>query len=192
MTSTQIGNTTDVVAFLTAQHEQIKQLFADVLSSKGDDRREKFTTLRRLLAVHETAEEEVVHPRARREIDDGERIVEERLSEENEAKQTLAELEKMDVDDVEFENQFRAFQADVERHAENEEQHEFRQLAEELSTEQLERMQRAVRLAEATAPTRPHAGVESARANMLAGPFAAMLDRTRDLLTGKSSDVEGP
>jgi hemerythrin superfamily protein len=191
MTSTQIANTTDVVAFLTAQHEQIKQLFGDVLGSKGEQRQEKFTMLRRLLAVHETAEEEIVHPRARREIADGERIVDERLSEENEAKQTLAELEKMDVDDIEFENRFRAFQADVEKHAESEEQHEFHQLAEELSTEQLQRMQRAVRLAEATAPTRPHAGVESARANMLAGPFAAMLDRTRDLLTGKSADL-GP
>jgi hemerythrin superfamily protein len=142
------------------------------------------------LAVHETAEEEIVHPRARHEIGDGERIVDERLKEEHEAKQTLAELEKLEVDDPKFESQFRAFQADVLEHAENEEQHEFRQLAEELPTEQLERMQRAVRLAEKTAPTRPHAGVESAGANMLAGPFAAMLDRTRDLLTGKSKDLD--
>jgi hypothetical protein len=28
--------------------------------------------------------------------------------------------------------------------------------------------------------------VESASANMLAGPFAAMLDRARDLITGKT------
>lgn len=189
MTSTQIANTTDVVTFLTAQHEQIKQLFAEVLSSTGEQRKEKFTALRRLLAVHETAEEEVVHPRARREIDEGERIVDERLNEENEAKETLSELEKLDVDDPEFETQFREFQADVLEHAENEEQHEFRQLADELPDEQLERMQRAVRLAEATAPTRPHAGVESPAANMLAGPFASMLDRARDVLTGKSTDA---
>jgi hypothetical protein len=47
-------------------------------------------------------------------------------------------------------------------------------------------MRRAVELAESTAPTRPHAGVETPTANMLAGPFAAMLDRARDFLTGKS------
>lgn len=35
----------------------------------------------------------------------------------------------------------------------------------------------ARKLAESTAPTRPHPGVESATANLLAGPFAAMLDR---------------
>lgn len=110
-----------VVAFLTAQHEQVKQLFADVLAAEGADRTEKFTALRRLLAVHETAEEEIVHPRARREISDGERIVDERLNQENEAKQTLAELEKLDVDDPQFESSFREFQADVLEHAESEE-----------------------------------------------------------------------
>jgi hypothetical protein len=50
-------------------------------------------------------------------------------------------------------------------------------------------MRNAARLAQATAPTRPHPGVESATANMLAGPFAAMLDRARDLLSGKTADA---
>jgi hypothetical protein len=50
-------------------------------------------------------------------------------------------------------------------------------------------MRRAVELAEAAAPTRPHPGVESAKANLLAGPFAAMLDRARDVLSGKADDA---
>jgi hypothetical protein len=54
-----------------------------------------------------------------------------------------------------------------------------------LSSDELERMCRAAKLAEAIAPTRPHAGVESQIANMLAGPFAAMLDRARDAIVGK-------
>jgi hypothetical protein len=49
-------------------------------------------------------------------------------------------------------------------------------------------MRAAVEFAEAVAPTRPHAGVESATANLLAGPFAAMLDRTRDAISGKKVD----
>ncbi len=40
----------------------------------------------------------------------------------------------------------------------------------------------AVLAAEAIAPTRPHAGVESAKANFALGPFASMLDRARDLI----------
>jgi hypothetical protein len=45
-------------------------------------------------------------------------------------------------------------------------------------------MRTAVKLAEAVAPTRPHAGVESPMANLLVGPFAAMLDRARDTISG--------
>jgi hypothetical protein len=54
-----------------------------------------------------------------------------------------------------------------------------------LSSEELENMGRAAKLAEAIAPTRPHAGVESQLANLVAGPFAAMLDRARDAIIGK-------
>lgn len=50
--------------------------------------------------------------------------------------------------------------------------------------EELERMGRAAKLAELIAPTRPHPGVESQSANLLAGPFAVMMDRARDALLG--------
>jgi hemerythrin superfamily protein len=189
VTSTQLAGGRDVVAFLVNQHQQIKDLFAQVSTSRGDERQQAFTALRRLLAVHETAEEEVVHPRARKELSDGEEVVDARLQEENEAKQTLATLESLDIDSTEFEKLFQELQADVLNHAAAEEQQEFGRLADELDPDQLERMRRAVELAEATAPTRPHPGVESAKTNMLAGPFASMLDRARDMLTGKTDDA---
>jgi len=175
----------DVVTFLKQQHEQVKSLMSEVSSATGKAREEAFVQLRRLLAVHETAEEEIVHPRAKREIEGGESIVDARLKEENEAKKTLSELEKLDVDSEEFTTKFATFRDDVLAHAAAEEEQEFAKLAAELDDSQLERMRNAVKLAEALAPTHPHAGVESATANMVAGPFAAMLDRTRDLLTGK-------
>jgi hypothetical protein len=43
-------------------------------------------------------------------------------------------------------------------------------------------MATAVRLAESAAPTHPHPGVELAGSTVLAGPFAAMLDRARDAI----------
>jgi hypothetical protein len=39
--------------------------------------------------VHETVEEEIVHPRAKRKIADGQKVVGERLEEEHEAKKML-------------------------------------------------------------------------------------------------------
>jgi hemerythrin superfamily protein len=184
MTDTaSMDNAQDVARFLIGQHEQIKALFAQVEGASGDDRARAFAQLRRLLAVHETAEEEVVHPRARKEIAGGESVVEARLHEEHEAKETLAELEKLDVGSAEFATKFAQFRSDVVAHAEAEESQEFAQLAAELDDTQLQRMRNAVKLAESTAPTHPHAGVESAPANMLAGPFASMLDRARDMIS---------
>ena len=185
MTDTQIDSARDVVAFLKAQHEEIKRLFATVADASGPEREEQFTALRRLLAVHETAEEEIVHPRARHELDGGEQIVAARLNEEHQAKEALSKLEKLDVGSPEFTSAFATLRRDVEAHAQAEETQEFARLAAELDDGQLARMRRAVELAESMAPTRPHPGVESRAANMLAGPFAMMLDRARDAISGK-------
>jgi hypothetical protein len=182
MAHAAITSPTDVVDFLASQHEQIKSLFAKTLSASGDSREKAFVDLRRLLAVHETVEEEIVHPRAKRKIANGEAVVGQRLEEEHEAK---TELEKLDVDSVEFTRLLTELRDAVLDHAEHEEKDEFARLGHELSSAELETMGRAAKLAEAIAPTRPHAGIESQVANLVAGPFAAMLDRARDAIIGK-------
>ncbi|MFI5689715.1 hemerythrin domain-containing protein [Streptomyces sp. NPDC051636] len=83
----------DVVALLMRQHGDIRNLFDEVEASTGEERRDAFRRLVRLLAVHETAEEEVVHPFARRALSGGEKVVDERLAEERAAKETLAALD---------------------------------------------------------------------------------------------------
>lgn len=181
-----ISGAFDVVAFLKEQHDQIKSGFEQVLAASGEERSSRFVALRRLLAVHETAEEEVVHPVARRALPNGEVIVKARLQEENEAKKVLSELEDLDVDSPEFERQLTLLQSSVLLHAEAEERNEFDRLGDILPQDQLDRMRKAAEFAESVAPTRPHPGVESATANVLAGPFASMLDRARDAISGKS------
>lgn len=185
MAHTAIKSPTDVVDFLVSQHQQIKTMFAQTLAASGEARENAFVELRRLLAVHETAEEEIVHPRAKRKISAGAAVVDKRLHEEHEAKAALQRLEKLDVDSEEFTRELTELRDAVTEHAEHEEHDEFAKLGEELSRDELDRMGRAAQLAEALAPTRPHAGVESQVANLAAGPFAAMLDRARDAIIGK-------
>ncbi|OCB24487.1 hemerythrin domain-containing protein [Mycobacterium intracellulare] len=185
MARTAMTSPTDVVDFLVSQHEQIKAMFADTLAASGEAREKAFVELRRLLAVHETAEEEIVHPRAKRKIANGTTVIDKRLHEEHEAKTVLQQLEKLDVDSEEFTRELTKLRDAVIDHAEHEEHDEFAKLGEELSADELERMGRAAQLAEAIAPTRPHAGVESQVANLAAGPFAAMLDRARDAIVSK-------
>jgi hemerythrin-like domain-containing protein len=183
MVETFVQSTDDVVKFLKGQHDLIKDMFDDVLSASTDEAREKaFLNLRQLLAVHETAEEMVVHPRARGELSHGGEIVDARLKEEHDAKAQLQKLEKMDVGSKEFIDELKKFQQAVIDHADHEETEEFNQLQREVSANDLKRMASAVRAAEAIAPTRPHPGVESAKANFAAGPFASMLDRARDAI----------
>ncbi|MFC8093606.1 hemerythrin domain-containing protein [Streptomyces sp. NPDC057301] len=171
---------TDVVALLMRQHGDIRNLFDEVEANSGEERRDAFRRLVRLLAVHETAEEEVVHPFARRAIVGGEEIVEDRLTEERAAKETLAALDDLDTDDPKFMPQLMKLRKDVQEHARAEERYEFIHIRRSTDATSLAAMAKAVKAAEAMAPTRPHPGVESAAANLALGPVAALTDRTRD------------
>ncbi|MFI9547651.1 hemerythrin domain-containing protein [Streptomyces sp. NPDC052016] len=170
----------DVVALLMRQHGDIRNLFDEVEQSEGEERRDAFHRLVRLLAVHETAEEEVVHPFARRALPGGEQVVEDRLAEERAAKETLAALDEMDTDDPEFLPRLRALRTDVQEHARAEERYEFTHIRRSTDVTDLASMAKAVKAAEAIAPTRPHPGVESGAANVALGPVAALMDRTKD------------
>jgi hemerythrin superfamily protein len=183
MTEMIIQSPAEVVAFLNAQHNVIEDMFDEVLHASDPQARQKpFVKLRQLLAVHETAEEMVVHPRARRETAAGDTIVDARLKEEHEAKELLSQIEKLDISSQQFVDELTKLREAVLDHAQHEENEEFPVLQEELDADDLKRMGSAVRVAEAIAPTRPHAGVESAKLNFAVGPFASMLDRARDLI----------
>jgi hemerythrin superfamily protein len=171
----------DVVEFLLRQHAQVKGLLTDVLGTSGDDRRRYFDSVREMLARHETAEEMIVRPLTRK-APGGEQVADGRMAEENEAKEVLANLEKMDVDSPEFTATFTEFRQAVLDHAQHEETEEFPLLRQNTDPEALVKARDRVKKAEAMAPTHPHPSAKTTAANYVAGPFAAMLDRARDAL----------
>lgn len=188
MSKKPVSSSGDVVAYLKEQHETIKTLFVETLdATNADDQQEAFTRLRILLAVHETAEEMMVHPRVRRKIDGGAEVVDARLSEEHDAKVALSELEKIPCGTADFSKALIHLQAAVVEHAEREEVEEFTLLEEHLDPAELAKLASAVEVAERIAPTHPHAGVESAFVNFAVGPFASLLDRARDALRGNAA-----
>lgn len=184
MTAPGISSTGDVVDYLRTQHEAIRTLFRETLdAADADTRDEAFTRLRTMLAVHETAEEMVVHPRVRRKVGNGAQIVDDRLAEEHDAKVLLRDIEDLPRDSADFTKALIHLQDAVLKHAKAEEELEFTALEAELSKDELAKLTQAVEIAERIAPTRPHPGVESGAANFAAGPFASVLDRARDALT---------
>jgi hemerythrin HHE cation binding domain-containing protein len=180
--STRTEIAPDVVDLLINQHTEIRDLFEAVESGTGRARREAFHRLVRLLAVHETAEEQVVHPLARLHVQGGGDIVDDRLGEERRAKETLAALEEMGTDAPEFPCLLAELRASVLEHAHNEETYEFRYLRRDVPASELRALTVVVKAAEAVAPTHPHPGVESMTENNLAGPVLSLFDRTKDLV----------
>lgn len=176
------GPDIDVVDLLLTQHARIEEQFLLVVGAQGKDRQEAFDDLVRLLAMHETAEEEVVHPLSRTIAADGDGVVDERLREERQAKEMLKELVDADVDSDGFETALLLLRNAVLTHARHEERYEFPQLRAKVPADRLRGLAGVVRAAEATAPTRPHPGVESATANLVTGPALAVADRARDIL----------
>lgn len=186
----RMADNPDVLELLLTQHAQIEELFNQVLAAEGDHRQERFDELVRLLAVHETAEEEVLHPVARRTIEAGEEVVSARLEEEREAKQLLADLQELGTEAPDFTGKLLALRAEVLEHATREERYEFPYLRRRLEPAAAQRLANALRAAEAIAPTRPHPGLESGAANAAAGPVLAVIDRLRDAMRSSLREDE--
>ena len=140
------------------------------------------------LAQHEAAEEEVVCPVLRREVDAGDALPDTPISEEEEAEQVLAELKELGVDHPEFQEKFDALRDGILEHAEAEETEVFPPLRRALDEERLEQMATWVERAEATAPTRPHPNAPNTSPGIYeAGPVATVFDRARDALRSAAS-----
>jgi hemerythrin superfamily protein len=178
----------DAIDLLLEQHARIEDLFRAVLCTTGDAKREAFEDLVRLLSMHETAEEEVIHPIARRRLDFGDAVIDRRLDEERDAKGMLAGLVDL-ADrgdgkgmDVSFDAELGRLRLAVLTHARKEERCEFGRLRHTAGEERLRTLAGAVRAAAALAPTRPHPSLTSPAANIVFGPALAVADRVRDAL----------
>jgi hemerythrin superfamily protein len=180
------GPLDDVVSLLLAQHARIEELFLLVTASTGQAKTDAFNDLVRLLAVHETAEEEVIHPLSRTLPGDNHAQIDERLTEERQAKQTLKALIEDGIDTDGFDQGLLLLRTSVLEHARHEERYEFPRLRQHLPADRLRQLATAVRAAEAAAPTRPHPGAESATANAVLGIPLAVVDRIRDAIRGAS------
>jgi hemerythrin superfamily protein len=171
----------DVIRVLLEQHARIRELFGEVSQSDGEHKQQAFDELRALLAVHETAEEMVLRPISMGVA--GKDVADARNQEEAEANTVLAQLEKLDCSTREFDALLGAFEKSVVEHAENEESQEFPQVLAQCDEKQRRTMGTQVRAAESIAPTHPHPSTAgSPLKQWAAGPFASMVDRTRDAI----------
>lgn len=172
----------DVVTLLVNQHGRIGGLFEQVATVGAERRREPFEALVRLLAVHESAEEHVVHPVARRMIGCGDEIVESRRREERDVRRALAELCEMGVEHPQFMQKLAALAETVTAHARTEEDGEFAGLRRAVWPVQLRSMAEAVRAAELIVPQPCLEGGATEPVPRSVGLPRTVFDRARELV----------
>jgi hemerythrin superfamily protein len=171
----------DVIRILLEQHARIRELFKDVKSAEGEHKEHAFGELRALLAVHETAEEMVLRPVTSRTA--GDAVAGARNEEEAEANEVLKALGMMDVTSADFDAKLAEFEKAVDDHAEAEEHEEFPLILRECDESRRQTMGTQIRAAESVAPTHPHpSSAGSTAAQYAVGPFASLVDRTKDLI----------
>ncbi|MEU6724409.1 hemerythrin domain-containing protein [Nonomuraea wenchangensis] len=172
----------DVIDLLVAQHGRIRDLFDEVEQAPPDKVEAAFCRLSRMLSMHETAEEEIVHPYARRKLDNGPGVVADRLREESLARLLLQDLHHDGVDHPRFWDRLAELRAAVTAHARGEERYEFARLRARTTPVERRAMGAAVRAAEGLATILPHAGAESTTRNLLVGTPKAVAERAREAI----------
>ncbi|MGW7595812.1 hemerythrin domain-containing protein [Streptomyces rubiginosohelvolus] len=170
-----MGHGGNVIAELTTDHREVDELFAKIEAQPvGDEQRRKLADeLTIELVRHSVAEEMHLYPAVRRFVDDGDDMADK-------------ELEGLPADDPQFDHLVAKLKLEVSEHVRDEENRLFPLLAAAVSPEALDELGEKVRTAKKTAPTRPHPSApDTPPGNKILGPGAGLVDRARDLLSGR-------
>jgi hemerythrin superfamily protein len=179
----------NAVELLTNDHRTVDKLFDRYLGS-GDAKEKKgiVEEVIRELSIHASIEEQVLYPGIRGVLPDGDSLADEAINEHKEVKELLADLDRMDASDSEFDTKVRRVIQDVRHHADEEEREMFPKLRSAVPKKRLDEMGRAMERAKKAAPTRPHPHAPARPpGNLVAGPVAAVVDRVRDAVSGRAS-----
>jgi len=174
----------NVIDLLTQDHAEVDELFRRVnLSEKPESLEELTKQIVHDLSVHAAVEEQFVYPLVRAKLDDGGELADEAIEEHQEAKRLLADLEKQEAGSAEHSATMEKLIAAIRHHVEEEEGEMFPKLREATDDQALARMGTLVEEAKKLVPTHPHPLVPgTATAQLVAGPWAAVVDKVRDLV----------
>lgn len=183
-----MGHGGNVIEELTADHREVEALFSQIESRPVGDpqRRQLADALTMELVRHSVAEEEHLYPAVRRYVDDGDDMADKEIADHSQIERMLKELEDCRPDDAKFDALVGQLKSAVTAHVADEEDRLFVLLAEACAPEALQQLGEKVRAAKDSAPTRPHPWApDTPPANKLLAPGLGMVDRARDMLTGR-------
>jgi hemerythrin-like domain-containing protein len=138
---------------------------------------------------HEALEEMYFWPAVRDKVPDGGRFADTAIAQEQEGKEVLDRLDKLNADDPEFEQLVAKFIEAGREHISYEENHVWPVLRTALTEDEASTIGDKIEQGKKTAPTRPHPNTPAAPGVLkTAGPAVAAADRARDAVTGRGED----
>jgi hypothetical protein len=189
----------DAFEVLAHDHAEVKQMLTQLelgavrQGAATDEQLAQRKKLAEQLVIeesrHEAVEEMYFWPAVREHLPDGDELADTALGQEQEGKEVLAKLDKLDAGNPEFEKLLAEFIRAGREHIDYEENHVWPGLRVALTAQQAQELGGKLEASKKTAPTRPHPHTPaSPGALKAAGPVAAAADKARDAMTDRGTD----
>jgi Hemerythrin HHE cation binding domain len=186
----------DVFDVLAKDHEEVRRILAELQrgptgqsGATGHQLQQRKQLTERLIieeSKHEAAEEMYFWPAVREHLANGDTLADEATGQEQEAKEVLARLDKLDADQPEFEKLLSTFATAAGEHIAFEELKVWPSLREMLTKTAAGELGTKVSAAKEKAPTRPHPHTPGTPGALkTAGAAAAVADKARDKMTNR-------
>jgi hemerythrin-like domain-containing protein len=181
---------------LAKDHEEVKRMLTELelgpTAATGADsdqlalRKKMVQQLVIEESKHEAVEEMYFWPAVRKRVSDGTDLANQAQEQEQEAKEVLARLDRLDPADEGFEALLTTFIGAGRTHIAFEETTVWPSLGDVLTAAEADDLGRELESAKKLAPTRPHPKTPASPAVLkTAGPVVAAADRLRDAATGR-------
>ena len=180
----------DVIELLEHDHREVEEMFAELdRATTAKDKRSIADKLIIELVRHSEAEEQAVYPVMAKKIEGGKELVEHEIDEHSQAELIMKELDGLDADDPKFGVLLTQLKTAITEHIQEEEGEAFPKLRQASSKEELDKLGTVVQGLKKIVPTHPHPmAPDHPPFNALLAPGAALVDRVRDMLTGRGKD----
>ncbi|KAI1469481.1 HHE domain protein [Daldinia caldariorum] len=178
---------------LKHDHQELAAYAPHIVQNKNADERTRFRNLFVWeLARHSMAEEIIIYPAIQKHVENGRDMANKDRDQHQSIKKQLYYLQNLGAKDPDFEPTFDALFSSLQRHVEEEEEHDLPALEAKLDEDSLLQLGRSFDRAKAFVPTRSHPQMPRAppletAAALLSAPIDKFLDIFR-----KFPKVDGP
>jgi hypothetical protein len=190
---------TNVFDVLSLDHIEVKRMLTELEMGavrQGAASADQLTERRKLAqqlvieeSKHEAVEEMYFWPAVREHLAGGDQLADTAIGQEQEGKEVLARLDKLDAGSAEFEKLLADFIRAGREHIDYEENRVWPELRAALSAQQSAELGGKIESAKKTAPTRPHPHTPPSPGALKAtGPVAAAADKARDAMSDRGTD----